>query len=160
MTWFSLFSDDIQIIPSGEDSQSKLPTLVEEDNDTPGKPVSKSSSIIGKLGKKLEKSKKDTKKETEQNAVVPSSITNGDTVDNVQVGVVKNNTRVIVDNVEMQNLSDNNIPNDKGGNSPFRGKHKTSGIANEKTKELKHKHGLTHNSSGASVNSESFSTDL
>ncbi|KAJ8320214.1 hypothetical protein KUTeg_001801 [Tegillarca granosa] len=69
--------DDIQIIPSGDDSQTKLPTI-EEDSDTPGKPVSKSSSIIGKLGKRLEKTKKDMKKDTEQNAVV-SSITNGDT---------------------------------------------------------------------------------
>ena len=118
-----------------------------------------------KIGiKKMDKSRtKDHKKESDEK-VSRTSLANGDTIDSVQVNVVKNNSRSVVDNIELMNISKKNsmieeLNEEKTGSSPLsigRLKHHSS----SSLKEMKNKQGHTRHPSGSSVNTENFSTDL
>ncbi|XP_033728845.1 hyccin-like [Pecten maximus] len=149
--------EDISI-PTTEEGV-KLQTI-EEDGDS-HKPVlksSKSGKLSAAFGKKGEKFKlKDSKKEGE------TTRQNGDSVDNVQVNVVKNSSRSIVDTIEMQKYSthedlDEKISGGGGGSSILQMAKLKTTSALGLTKELKNKH--SRNPSSSSVNTENYSTDL
>lgn len=115
-----------------------------------------------KLGiKKLDKSKS---KEHKRDSDTSKPLTNGDPGDSVQVSVVKNNARVVVDTIEMSGTSKKNsmmdeIAEEKVGTSPH-GVSRTKHHSSSSLKELKNKPGHTRHSSSSSVNTETCSTDL
>ncbi|KAL3854955.1 hypothetical protein ACJMK2_014190 [Sinanodonta woodiana] len=173
--------DDIPVQPDTADSASKLPTI-EENEDTPKANTKFKDRILGKKG---DKSKvKESKRETES-SIHGAGVVNGDTVDSFQVSVQRGQSRTIVDSVEMQNIAksasqtrDEREHRDHKEQSSYRdgpnpsslsGKlvssltkssssgGKPSGLSKDKTNKL-----MTHhrNSSGGSVSSENYSTDL
>lgn len=157
--------DDIDIIEDDE-NVSKLETI-EEDSDTPTKSVSKLPKLSMekfKIGiKKTDKSKTKEHKKDSDEKVARNSMSNGDTVDSVQVNASKNNPRTIVDTIEMTNISKKSslleeVTEDKLGSSPH-GLSKLKHHSSNSLKEAK-KQGHTRHSSGSSVNTENFSTDL
>lgn len=150
--------EDISI-PSTEEG-AKLQTI-DEDGDA-HKPIlksTKSGKLSAAFGKKGDKFKlKDSKKEGE---TTPRQ--NGDSVDSVQVGVVKNSSRSIVDSIEMQKYSthddlDEKISSSSGGSSILQMAKLKTTTALGLTKEQKNKH--SRNPSSSSVNTENYSTDL
>lgn len=163
--------DDIDIIDTDE-SASKLETI-EEDSDTPTKSASKLPKLTMekfKLGiKKMDILKsKDHRKEGDEK-VSKTTLTNGDTMDSVQVNVVKNNARCVVDTIELTNISKKNPIVEESGeeksissphdNVNVRQKHHSTS-SERNLKETKSKQGHTRHSSGSSVNTDIFSTDL
>ncbi|KAK3082993.1 hypothetical protein FSP39_011027 [Pinctada imbricata] len=169
--------DDIAVIPDPE-SATKLSTIDEDGNpidSTISKSASKSSKFNpfktiqgkGEKSKGKESGKRDSIEMQAKSPMIP----NGDNIDSVQVGVTKNNSRVIVDNIELQHPVKRNIHADydstadeKFNNSPSGAsgtKHKTIGdILVSGAKDLKGKLGHHRHSSGSSVNSETYNTAL
>lgn len=156
--------DDIDIIEDDE-NVNKLETIEEDSSDTPTKSVTKLPKLSidkFKLGiKKLDKSKS---KEHKRDSDTSKPLTNGDPGDSVQVSVVKNNARVVVDTIEMSGTSKKNsmmdeIAEEKVGTSPH-GVSRTKHHSSSSLKELKNKPGHTRHSSSSSVNTETCSTDL
>ncbi|XP_071149828.1 hyccin-like [Mytilus edulis] len=154
--------DDIDII-EGDENLSKLETI-DEDSDTPTKSLGKLPKLADKFKLGIKKMDKSKVKEHKRDSDVSRTLSNGDTIDSVQVNVIKNNSRSSVDSVEMTSLTNKKnsileeINEEKVGSSPLgnlRQKHSSSSL-----KEMKNKPGHTRHSSGSSVNTENCSTDL
>ncbi|XP_062574728.1 hyccin-like [Saccostrea cucullata] len=149
--------DDISIVP--DEDTAKLATIDEDTQEVVSpKAAPKASKFnIAKAILKGDKSKpKEPKKEAGDHK---TSLSNGDAPD---VAVVKNNSRIVVDNFEMQpfnrKTSDLENSEDKTVSSPLIPKpHSTSSIGKDmKTRLQDH----TRNPSGSSVNSDNYSTNL
>jgi hypothetical protein len=157
---FLLLLDDINIVQ--DEDTAKLATI-DEDSPEVISPKAASKSSKFNLAKAILKGDKSKPKEQKKEAAeYRSSLSNGDTADSVHVSVVKNNSRIVVDNIEMQAYNRKNVDldssDDKSSSSPLIPKPRsTSSIGRDvKTKLQEH----NRNPSGSSVNSDNYSTNL
>ncbi|XP_048772440.2 hyccin-like isoform X2 [Ostrea edulis] len=151
--------DDINIVQ--DEDTAKLATI---DEDSPEvispKAASKSSKFnLAKAILKGDKSKlKEPKKEAPEHK---TSLSNGDTTDSVHVAVVKNNSRIVVDNMEMQSYNRKNVDLDNSDDktsSPLIPKPRSASSIGKDMKAKLQEH--NRNPSGSSVNSDNYSTNL
>lgn len=146
------------------DETGKLPTISEDDSSSKTK-VNKPKPT--KKEKATEKSK--AKESRNGPNLNNSSLSNGDTsVEGIQVAVVRGQQRTNVDSLELTQFTKSK--DSDSNTSPFSGKHavqpsksltsmKTS-ISNKDIKNAKNPTTESRNSSGATVSSETYSTDL
>lgn len=121
------------------------------------------------MTKKEKAAEKSKVKETRGAANLNSSnLSNGDTVDSVQVAIARGQQRTNVDTLELTQFTKSK--DSDSNSSPFAGKHaiqttkpnssvKTS-VSNKDIKSSKLPSSESRNLSGGSPNSETFSTDL
>lgn len=158
--WIHIFADDISIVQDEE--ASKLATIDEDSIETTvAKAASKSSKF--NLAKAILKGDKSKPKEAKRDAVDhKTSLTNGDAPDAVHVTVGKNNSRIVVDNIEMQAYNRKNVEMDhseeKSVAVPLIPKPRSSASIGKDIKVKLQEH--QRNPSGSSVNSDNYSTNL
>ena len=156
----SYFADDISIVQDEE--ASKLATIDEDSIETTvAKAASKSSKF--NLAKAILKGDKSKPKEAKREAVDhKTSLTNGDAPDAVHLTVGKNNSRIVVDNIEMQAYNRKNVEMDhseeKSVAVPLIPKPRSSASIGKDMKVKLQEH--QRNPSGSSVNSDNYSTNL
>ena len=159
-----------------EDAANKLSTIDEDAvnvESTNAKQTTKTSkfNLIKAMQNKGDKSKskESGRKDSMEMTHRSPGLHNGDSVDSVQVGVTKNSTRVIVDNVDLAHQGkrvvdhDGNLGGDDKVSASPGGttKHKSIGeYLVSGAKDLKGKLGHHRHSSGSSVNSDNYSTNL
>lgn len=154
------FADDISIVQ--DEDASKLATIDEDSIETTtSKAAAKSSKF--NLAKAILKGDKSKPKDTKRDSIDhKTSLINGDAPDSVHVGVVKNNSRVVVDNIEMQPYNRKNVDHDnnddKAASSPLIPKPRSTGSISKEMKVKLQDH--QRNPSGSSVNSDNYSTNL
>lgn len=152
--------DDISIVQ--DEDASKLATIDEDSIETTtSKAAAKSSKF--NLAKAILKGDKSKPKDTKRDSIDhKTSLTNGDAPDSVHVGVVKNNSRIVVDNIEMQPYNRKNVDHDnnddKAASSPLIPKPRSTGSISKEMKVKLQDH--QRNPSGSSVNSDNYSTNL
>nr|XP_022325250.1 hyccin-like [Crassostrea virginica] len=152
--------DDISIVQDEE--ASKLATIDEDSIETTvAKAASKSSKF--NLAKAILKGDKSKPKEAKRDVVDhKTSLTNGDAPDAVHVTVGKNNSRIVVDNIEMQAYNRKNAEMDhseeKSVAVPLIPKPRSSASIGKDMKVKLQEH--QRNPSGSSVNSDNYSTNL
>ena len=115
------------------------------------------------LTKAILKGEKSKPKETKRDAVDhKTSLTNGDAPDSVHVDVGKNNSRIVVDNIEMQAYNRKNVEMDHNKDKSVAvhliSKPRSSGSIGKEMKVKLQEH--QRNPSGSLVNSDNYSTNL
>ena len=115
------------------------------------------------LTKAILKGEKSKPKEAKRDAVDhKTSLTNGDAPDSVHVDVGKNNSRIVVDNIEMQAYNRKNVEMDHNKDKSVAvhliPKPRSSGSIGKDMKVKLQEH--QRNPSGSSVNSDNYSTNL
>jgi len=159
--WLFFHSDDIPVQP---DESGKLPTITEDETG------SKTKTGKSKAAKKDKAAEKLKGKETRGGANLNnSSLSNGDTVDSIQVAVVRGQQRSNIDSIELNQFTKSKDIDSSA--SPYTGKHaiqtsksnssnmKTS-VSNKDIKNGKQTSNESKTHSGATTTSETFSTDL